>query len=74
MSDVKITQIKVKIGEMEIILTIEQARKLKEELGKLFADGITHYYPYTAPYYPYVTYTTTSGTYTPQEQTHTIMV
>ena len=48
MSEVKVEQIVIKIGEREVVLNIEEAKELKKVLDDLFNTTIVTY-----PVYPY---------------------
>ncbi len=55
--EVKIETIKIKMGEVEVSLTPDQAKELKDLLNDLFGN-VTYtpyipYIPYTNPYPPY---------------------
>lgn len=59
MSRVKITKIKIEMGEQVVALTIDEARALKDSLEKLFGNETKvveehHHHHGKCPTYPYI--------------------
>jgi hypothetical protein len=70
--EIKITSIKLKLGNREIDLSLEEARLLKSRLEELFPPAVVlkEYAPIPTPYPwywtgPIITYSTTSTTKVP---------
>ena len=51
MSEIKVEQIVIKIGEKEILLNVDEAKELRKVLDDLFGDKVTTIINY--PQYPY---------------------
>lgn len=51
---IAVTEIRIKIGEAELILTSEQAKKLRDVLVGLLGSNITFNYPYQISTTPFI--------------------
>jgi hypothetical protein len=64
--EIKVNSINLTIGNREISLTVDEARKLKGELDNLLSGSTVYYYyplPVTLPTYPQLVYADTSVSY-----------
>jgi hypothetical protein len=52
----EVVSVKLRVKGKEIDLSLEEAKELKDELTKLFAEPVKEYVPYPSPYIPYVPY------------------